>query len=97
MRLLCRDIPASVYGDGGSEAQQPGTLYAALRALVAGMAIPNDPLTLIGRVAIAAYVAAKLDLGSEANRKIQKAMQSNTVQISGNKASLGCWTCKEQP
>ena len=64
-------------------------LYAALLVLVAGMVIPNDPLTLIGGVAIAAYFGAKLALGSKVNRKIQKAMQSNTVQISGNKASFG--------
>ena len=65
------------------------TLYAALLLLVAGMVIPNDALTLFGGVAIAAYFAAKLALGSGVNRVIQKAMQSNAVQISGNKASFG--------
>jgi hypothetical protein len=65
------------------------TLYAALLVVVAGMVIPNEPLTLIGGLAIAVYFAAKLSLGSEVNGKIQKAMQSGAVQISGNKASFG--------
>ena len=65
------------------------TLYAALLVMVAGMLVPNEPLMLVGAVAIAAYFAAKLSLGSSVNAQIQKAMKSNTVQLSGNKASFG--------
>lgn len=65
------------------------TLYAALSVMVAGIVLPNEPLTLVGGLAIAAYFAAKLFLGREVAGKIQRAMQSNAVQISGNKASFG--------
>lgn len=65
------------------------TLYVALLVMVAGMLIPNEPLTLVGAVAIAAYFGAKLSLGSSVNTQIQKAMQSNAVQLSGNKTSFG--------
>lgn len=64
------------------------TLYAALLVLVAGMVIPNDPMTLVGGIGIAVYFVAKLGLGREATDRIKKAMQSNTVQISGNKSSF---------
>lgn len=64
-------------------------LYAALLVMVAGMSIPNEPLTLVGTVAIVAYFAAKLALSGAVNAKIRKAMQTNAVQISGNKASFG--------
>ena len=64
------------------------TLYAALLVMVAGMVIPNEPLTLVGGVAIAAYFAGKLSLGSAVNGKIQQAMKSGTVKLSGNKASF---------
>lgn len=65
------------------------TLYAALLILLIGMLIPNELLTLVGAVSIAAYFVAKVSLGSAVNEKIRKAMQSSTVQISGNKASFG--------
>lgn len=64
------------------------TLYAALLVMVIGMVISNEPLTLVGGAGIAAYFVAKLSLGSAVNSKIQKAMQSNAVQISGSKASF---------
>lgn len=64
------------------------TLYAALLVMVAGMLVPNEPLTLAGGVAVGAYFAAKLSLGSGVNRKIQQAMKSGAVKISGNKASF---------
>ena len=64
------------------------TLYAALIILVLGMTIPSEPITIVGGFAIAAYFAAKLGLGNEATTRIKKAMQSNTVQISGNKSSF---------
>jgi hypothetical protein len=63
-------------------------LYAALLIMVIGMLIPNEPLTLVGAVSMAAYFVAKLSLGHAVNGKIRKAMQSNSVQISGNKASF---------
>lgn len=65
------------------------TLYAALFALLVGMTIPNDAITIVAGIAIGIYFVAKLGLGSEATRRIKKAMQSNAVQISGNKASFG--------
>ena len=65
------------------------TLYAALLIMMAGIVIPNDPLTFVGCAAIVAYFGTKLYLGREVNGKIQRAMQSNAVQISGNKASFG--------
>jgi hypothetical protein len=57
--------------------------------MVAGMIIPSEPLTSVGSVAIAVYFAAKLSLGRDVNGKIRKAMQSNAVQINGNKMSFG--------
>jgi len=65
------------------------TLYAALVLLIAGMTIPNDAITIVGGIAIALYFLAKLGLGSDATGRIKKAMQSNSVQVSGNKASFG--------
>jgi hypothetical protein len=64
------------------------TLYAALVVLIVGMTIPNDAITVVAGIAIAAYFVAKLGLGTEATGRIKKAMQSNSVQISGNKASF---------
>jgi len=64
------------------------TLYTALIVLVVGMTLPNDGVTIAAGVAIAAYFVAKLGLGGEATGRIKKAMQSNSVQISGNKASF---------
>jgi|SRR5687768_11702359 hypothetical protein len=64
------------------------TLYAALIVLVIGMTLPNEGITIAAGVAIATYFLAKLGLGSEATGRIKKAMQSNSVQISGNKASF---------
>jgi hypothetical protein len=63
-------------------------LYAALLALLIGVTLPNDAITLASAVVVAAYFVAKLGLGSEATGRIKKAMQSNSVQISGNKASF---------
>jgi hypothetical protein len=65
------------------------TLYAALLVMVVGMVMPNDLVTIVGAVAVVAYFAAKLSLGSAVNGKIRKAMQSGAVQISGSKASFG--------
>jgi hypothetical protein len=65
------------------------TLYAALVVLIVGMTIPNDAITIVAGVAIAVYFMAKLGLGTEATGRIKKAMQSQSVQISGNKASFG--------
>lgn len=65
------------------------TLYAILLIVFVGMVAPYEPLTLVGAIAVVAYFAAKLSFGSEVNARIRKAMQSNTVQISGNKASFG--------
>lgn len=64
-------------------------LYAALLVMVAGMVVPNELLTIAGGAFIAVYFVAKLGLGNEVNSKIRKAMQSNAVQLSGNKASFG--------
>jgi dihydropteroate synthase len=64
------------------------TLYTALLALFIGMTLPNDAVSIAAGIAVAAYFIAKLALGSEATRRIKKAMQSNSVQISGNKASF---------
>jgi hypothetical protein len=63
-------------------------LYAGLAVMVAGIAIPNDPLAIVGSVAIIAYFVVKLTLGGAVNGKIREAMKSNAVQISGNKASF---------
>ena len=65
------------------------SLYAALLVLIAGITIPNDAITVVAAVAIAVYFVAKLGWGSEVSGRIKKAMQSNAVQISGNKASFG--------
>jgi hypothetical protein len=56
---------------------------------VIGMTLSNDGVTIAAGIVIAAYFAAKLGLGTEATARIKKAMQSNSVQISGNKASFG--------
>jgi hypothetical protein len=64
------------------------TLYAALLLMVAGFVMPNQVLTIVGGAAIAAYFLAKLALGDEVTSRIRKALQVNTVQISGNKASF---------
>jgi hypothetical protein len=64
------------------------TLYAALVVLLIGMTLPNDAITIAAGVVIAGYFVAKLGLGSEATGRIKKAMQTNSVQISGNKASF---------
>jgi hypothetical protein len=64
------------------------TLYAVLLVMVAGLVIPNETLTLVGSVAIAVYFAAKLSLGGAVNRRIQQVMKSNSVRITGNKASF---------
>ena len=64
------------------------TLYAALVVLVIGMLLPNDAVTIAGGIAVAIYFVAKLGLGTEATGRIKRAMQSNSVQISGNKASF---------
>lgn len=63
-------------------------LYAGLAVMFAGMAIPSNPLSIVGGVVIVAYFAIKLSLGSEVNGKIHEAMKSDAVQISGNKASF---------
>jgi hypothetical protein len=64
------------------------TLYAALIVLLIGVTLPNNAVTIAAGIAIAAYFVAKLGLGGEATGRIKKAMQSNSVQISGNKASF---------
>jgi hypothetical protein len=64
------------------------TLYAALLVMVAGMVIPNDLLTFVGGALIALYFVAKVTLGNDVNSRIRTAMQSNTVQLSGSKASF---------
>ena len=64
------------------------SLYGALLILFAGMLIPYDRLAVVGGAAIAAYFLAKLALGNEANSRIRKAMQSHSIQLSGNKASF---------
>lgn len=64
------------------------TLYAALLVMVVGMLLPNEPLTLAGGAAIAAYFAVKLSLGGAISSKIRRAMESSTVQVSGSKASF---------
>ena len=63
-------------------------LYAALIILVAGMTLPNDAVAMAGGIVVAIYFVAKLALGSDATARIKKAMQANSVQISGNKASF---------
>jgi hypothetical protein len=64
------------------------TLYAALVGLLIGTTLPNDAVSLAAGIVVAAYFVAKLALGSEVTRRIKKAMQSNSVEISGNKASF---------
>lgn len=64
------------------------TLYAALVGLLIGMMLPNDAVSIAAGIVVVAYFVAKLALGSEATRRIKKAMQWNSVQISGNKASF---------
>ena len=64
------------------------TLDAALLVMVVGFVIPNEVVAIGGGAAIAAYFVAKLALGGEAASRIRKAMQVNTVQISGNKWSF---------
>lgn len=63
-------------------------LYAALALLVVGMTLPNDAIISGATVFVVIYFAAKLALGREATARIRKAMQSNSIEISGNKASF---------
>ena len=63
-------------------------LYAAFLVLLIGMILPNEVLSTAGMVVVALYFVAKLGLGAEINGKVRKAMASNAVQISGNKASF---------
>jgi len=63
-------------------------LYAALAALVIGMAMSNDTVSIAAGIVVVAYFVAKLALGRETARRIRNAMKSNSVQISGNKASF---------
>lgn len=63
-------------------------LYTALVALLIGMTLPNYAIAIAAGVVITAYFVAKLGLGSEATGRIKNAIQSNSVQISGNKASF---------
>lgn len=63
-------------------------LYAALVVLFVGMTLPNDAITTVAGVVVMSYFVAKLALGREATARIRKAMQSNSVEISGNKASF---------
>jgi hypothetical protein len=64
-------------------------LYVALLLMVAGFVMPNEALTIVGGAAIAAYFVAKLAFGDEAASRLRKALEVNTVQASGNKASFG--------
>lgn len=64
-------------------------LYAALIVLLIGIVMPDEAISTAGTVAVGLYFVAKFGLGSEINGKIRKAMASNAVQISGNKASFG--------
>jgi hypothetical protein len=63
-------------------------LYAALAVLFIGMTLPNDAFTTLGVFVAISYFVAKLALGRDATAHIKKAMQSNSVEISGNKASF---------
>jgi hypothetical protein len=63
-------------------------LYVLLLIMVAGMAMPNDVLTMVGGAGIAAHFIGRIVLGNEANTRIHKAMQLSAVQLSGSKTSF---------
>lgn len=65
-----------------------GRVRSNKTVLLIGMTLPNDAVSIAAGVVVAAYFVTKLALGSEATRRIKKAMQSNSVQISGNKVSF---------
>ena len=67
-------------------------LYAALMVLVIGITLPDDALyrvvTKVAWTVIIVYFVAKLGLGIEARDRIRKALQSSSVQVSGNRYSF---------
>lgn len=63
-------------------------LYAGFAALVVGMAIANNPLRIVGGLVIVAYFGIKLTVGSELNDRINEAMKSDLVEVTGHKASF---------
>ncbi len=64
-------------------------LYAGVLVFLAGSTIPNDWVMLLGALIVAAQLLLKLLLARDVNRQIRQAMQSQVVEVSGNKASFG--------
>lgn len=64
------------------------TLYTALIVVLVGAILSNDAAMLAGGVAVGVYFAVKLTLGCEVMARIKKAVESNSVQLSGNKSSF---------
>lgn len=60
-------------------------LYAALLVMVVGIVTPNEPLTLAGGAAVAAYFAVKLSLGGTVNGNIRRASKHLVLHAAQSK------------
>jgi hypothetical protein len=62
--------------------------YGLIVLIAVGVIIRFEQLAIGGAIALAAYLAIKLPAGKAVTAVINKAMQTNTVQMSGNKSSF---------
>lgn len=65
------------------------TLNATLLVFLLGSILMNDAMMFAGAAAAAVYFIVKLTLGREVMAHIKKAVETNSVQLSGNKYSFG--------